>query len=347
MPYPLIMTTSNGIEKPMHKLKRWAGRLSLSLAIFLAAFIQSSFAAERAARLMPVRIGTVSRSTLDMPFLVARDRGFFREEGLEPEIVLMRSSLTVQALLAGGIDFGTATGTAVSAAVNGIDVRVIMAMSDKPSFDLFSQPSITGIQQLRGKKIGVGGLGGLTDNMIRQILLANQIALNQVTIVPVGASSITYASLKTGIIDATMLQIPQNFLAQDEGFRKLAAGADYYRIVQGGLTTTKTILSERPELVTKVVRATLRAMRFIKNDKKYSLGFMKTSNLDLGADRDRFTERTYEAAVEGYLFAGAVDDKLQREMIAVAAQRIKPPPQVAPERVFDFAITRKVVETLR
>jgi ABC-type nitrate/sulfonate/bicarbonate transport system substrate-binding protein len=105
----------------------------------------------------------------------------------------MRSSLTVQALLAGGIDFGTATGTAVSAAVNGADVRVVLAMSDKPSFDLIAHPKITTIQQLRGKKIGVGGLGGLTDNIIRQILIANQIAPNQVTIVPVGASSITYA----------------------------------------------------------------------------------------------------------------------------------------------------------
>jgi hypothetical protein len=74
---------------------------------------------------------------------------------------------------------------------------------------------------------------------------------------------------------------------------------------------------------------------------------MKTSNLDLGAERDRFTERAYEAAVDGYLFAGAVDEKLQREMIAVAALRIKPPLQVPPERVFDFAITRKVVEALR
>ena len=282
-----------------------------------------------------------------MPFLVARDRGFFREEGLDPEIVLMRSSLTVQALLAGGIDFGTATGTAVSAAVNGIEVRVVMAMSDKPSFDLLSHPSITSIQQLRGKKIGVGGLGGLTDNIIRQILLANQIPITQVTIVPVGASSITYASLKSGIIDATMLQIPQNFLAQDEGFRKLAAGSDYYRIVQGGLTTTKAIVSEHRELVAKVVRATLRAMRLIKNDRNYALKFMKTSNLDLGADRDRFTERVYEAAVESYLFSGAVDDRLQREMIAAAAQRIKPPPQIVPERVFDFTITRKVVESLR
>ncbi len=111
--------------------------------------------------------------------------------------------------------------------------------------------------------------------------------------------------------------------------------------------TTKAKLSEQPELVAKVVRATLRAMRLIKNDKKYALGFMKASNLGLGAERDRFTERAYEAAVDGDLLAGAVDEKLQSKMIAVATQHIKLPPQVAPERVFDFAITRKVVEALR
>ena len=58
-----------------------------------------------------------------------------------------------------------------------------------------------------------------------------------------------YVALKAGTIDATMLQIPQNFLAVDEGFRKLASGADVYRAVQGGLTTTKAIINERPELV--------------------------------------------------------------------------------------------------
>jgi ABC-type nitrate/sulfonate/bicarbonate transport system substrate-binding protein len=323
------------------------GRLAIVSISSMLVFCAAVSSAEKLEKLATVRLGTVSRSTLDMPFLVARDRGFFREEGLDAEIILMRSSLTVQALLAGGIDFGTATGTAVSAAVNGADVRVVLAMSDKPSFDLIADPKITTIQQLRGKKIGVGGLGGLTDNIIRQILIANQIAPNQVTIVPVGASSITYASLKAGVVDATMLQIPQTFLAQDEGFRKLASGADFYRIVQGGLTTTKATLLERPELVTKVIRATMRATRFIKNDRKYSLAFMKKSNLDLGADRDRFTERAYDAAVQGYLVSGIVDEKLQQEMISVAAERIKPAQLVSPERVFDFRFARKVNESLR
>ena len=74
---------------------------------------------------LPSALGIVSRSTLDMPFYVARERKFFREEGLEPEIILMRANLAVQALLGGSIDFGTATGTAVSAIVNGADVRVV------------------------------------------------------------------------------------------------------------------------------------------------------------------------------------------------------------------------------
>lgn len=177
-----------------------------------------------------------------MPYFVARGRGFFREEGLEAEIILMKAIQTVQALLGGSIDFGTATGTAVSAAVN---------------------------------------------------------------------------------------------------------GADVYRAVQGGLTTTKATISERPELVTKAVRATLRAVRLIRNDRKYSLEFMKGPYLDLGKERERFAKRAYDAAVEGYLLSGVVDEKLQREMITVAAQRIKPQQPVTPERVFDFSFARKVSEALR
>ena len=325
----------------------WIAIVFVSAAsIFLSSLSKSGFCAEQSGKLTPVRIGIVSRSTLDMPFYVARERKFFREEGLEPEIILIRANLSVQALLGGSIDFGTATGTAVSAIVNGADVRVVLAMSDAPSFDLIVHPNITSVQQLRGKKIGVAGLGGLTEILARQVLIANQVPPEQVTFLPLGASDVTYVSLKAGVIDATMLQIPQTFMAQDEGFRKLASGGDVYRIVQGGLAAAKATVAERPELVTKTIRATLRAVRLIKNDKKYALEFMKGPYLDLGKERERFTERAYDAAARGYVLSGLVDEKLQREMITAAAQRVKavsPPP----ERVFDFSFARKVSESLR
>jgi ABC-type nitrate/sulfonate/bicarbonate transport system substrate-binding protein len=325
----------------------YGNRIVLVFFSLAAILSESAFSAERTAKPGPVRIGVVSRSTLDMPFYVARDRGFFREEGLEPEIIFIRSSLSVQAMLGGSLDFGTATGTAVSAIVNGAEVRVVLAMSDKPAFDLIAHPSITKIAELRGKRIGFGGIGGLSELIVRQILAAHQIAPGEVKFLPMGQNSLTYASLKAGMIDATMLQIPQNFLAEDDGFRKLAAGSDYYRVVQGGLATAKATAAERPELVAKVTRATLRAVRWIRTEKKQAIEFMRGPYLDLGNERERFTERIYEVAVQGYLPSGVVDEKLQREMIASAAQRIKPAQPLPPERVFDFSFARATGDALR
>jgi ABC-type nitrate/sulfonate/bicarbonate transport system substrate-binding protein len=315
------------------------------VAILLAA--GSVFAAEKTGKLALVRIGYVSRSILDMPFIIARDRGYFREEGLEPELIFMKAAQTVPAMLANGIDFGTATGTAVAAAVSGVDVRVIFALTDKPSFDMLAHPSIANLQQMRGKKIGITAFGALAEILARQIFIANKIPPEQVTFLPLGTSDVLYVALKAGTIDATMLQIPQTFLAQDDGFRKLASGADVYRAVQGGLTTPKAITSERPELVTKMIRVTQRSLRLIRSDRKYALEFIKGPYLDLGKDRDRFAERIYDAALQYYLQSGAVDQNLQRDMIAVAAQRIKPKELPPPERVFDFSFAQKAAETLK
>jgi NitT/TauT family transport system substrate-binding protein len=300
------------------------------------------WAAEKAAKSQTVRIGYVSRSILDMPYMIARDRGLFREEGLEPEMIFIRAGLTPQVLLAGGVDFATATGTGISAAVNGADVRLIYALTDRPSFDLIARPSITSVQQLRGKKVGVSGVGSLAEILTRQVLIANQVPPEQVTLLPLGSSDVTYIALKAGTIDATMLQIPQKFFAMDDGFRSLAASADVYRAVMGGLTTTKATTHERPELVMKMIRATARAVRLIRNDKKYVLEFMKGPYLELGKDKERYAERIYEAALQLYLSTPMVDEKLQREMIATASQRIKPKETVPPERVFDFSFVQKL-----
>ena len=317
------------------------------LLVTIFGFDGSAQAAERPAKPTTVRIAYVSRSILDMPYMIARDRGFFREEGLEVEFVFMKAIQTVQAMLAGGVDFGTATGTAISAAVNGADVRVVFALTDKPSFDMIALPAIANVQQMRGKKLGISAPGSLTEILARQILLANKIPLDQVTMLPLGTSDVTYIALKAGTIDATMLQVPQNFIAQDEGYRKIAAGADVYRAVQGGLTTTKSVITERPEIVTRVIRATQKALRLIRNDKKFAVEFIKGPFLDMGKERDKYAERVYETALQFFLPSGSVDEKLQREMILTAAQRTKPKEIAPPERVFDFSFAHKVAETLK
>jgi ABC-type nitrate/sulfonate/bicarbonate transport system substrate-binding protein len=71
----------------------WIAIVLLSASsILLPAVTQSAFCAEQPGKPTPVRIGIVSRSTLDMPFYVARERNFFREEGLEAEIILIKAN---------------------------------------------------------------------------------------------------------------------------------------------------------------------------------------------------------------------------------------------------------------
>jgi len=167
-------------------------RLRGSLFLLLVAAVtahQTVWAAEKSARLATVRIGYVSRSILDMPYIIARDKGFFREEGLEPELIFMKAAQTIPVMLAGGIDFGTATGTGIAAAVSGVDVRLIFALTDRASFDLIAVPAITSVQQLRGKKLGTSGVGSLAEILARQILIANKIPLEQVTFLPLAPAT--------------------------------------------------------------------------------------------------------------------------------------------------------------
>jgi ABC-type nitrate/sulfonate/bicarbonate transport system substrate-binding protein len=141
--------------------------------------------------------------------------------------------------------------------------------------------------------------------------------------------------------------MPLTFTAQDEGFRKLVSAGDVYRSVQGGLATTKALLADQPMLVTKVVRAMLRAIRLIKSDRAYGIEFLKGPWLDLGKDPQKIAARVYDIAAPELLEKGSVSEDIQREMIADASVRVKPPQPILPEQVFDFSIVHKVSETLR
>ena len=325
-------------------------RISLLLLVFIVLFsslAQNTFSAESSQKRILVRMGLAARSTTSMPFFVAKERGFFREEGLDVELIVMQAIQTIQATLGNSTQFASATGSAVSSAVRGADIKVILAVTDRPSFDLIVQPNITSVQQLRGKKIGTGGVGSLAEILARRILEVNGVRPEEVAILATGPSHLTYLSLKAKVIDAAPLQMPLTFTAQDEGFRKLVDAGDVYRAVQGGLATTKTMLSEQPELVTKVVRAMMRAIRLIKSDRKYGIEFIKGPWLDIGKEPEKIAARVYDIAAPALLENGTVSEEIQRQMIADASLRAKPAQPVLPDQVFDFSIVRKVSATLK
>jgi NitT/TauT family transport system substrate-binding protein len=306
-----------------------------------------SLSADSSQKRTLVRMGLAARSTTSMPFFVAKDRGFFSEEGLDVELIVMQAIQTIQATMGNSTQFASATGSAVTAAVRGADIKVILAVTDRPSFDLIVHPSITSVQQLRGKKIGTGGVGSLAEILARRILEVNGVRPEEVAILATGPSHVTYLSLKAGVIDAAPLQMPLTFTAQDEGFRKLVDAGDVFRAVQGGLAATRALLTEQPEMVTKVVRAMMRAIRLIKSDRKYAIDFLKGPFVDIGKERDKIAPRVYDIAGPAFLESGMVSEEIQKQMIVDASLRVKPAQPVPPEQVFDFSIVQKVTATLK
>jgi NitT/TauT family transport system substrate-binding protein len=344
---PLFGRYSEQLNVNAEKSDKKMTQIVLLLIIWFIVPYGKAFSADGSEKLTRIRIGLAARSTTSMPFFVARERGFFREEGLEAELIVMQAIQTIQATLGRSLHFASATGSAVSAAVRGAEIKVVLAVTDRPSFDLIVQPNITSVQQLRGKKIGTGGVGSLAEILARRILIVNGLRPEDVTILATGPSHVTYLSLKTKVIDAAPLQMPLTFTAQDEGFRKLVDAGSVYRSVQGGLATSKAVLTEQPELVNKAARATLRAIRLIKTDRKYAIDFIKGPWLDIGKEPEKIAARVYDVAAPALLENGLVGEEIQREMIADASERIKPPHPVLPEQAFDFSIVRKISDSLK
>src|SRR3970040_2403987 len=106
---------------------KWFVNLLLIVLVLIPSVSREAFSAEGAAKLTPLRIGIAARSATVMPLFVARERGFYREEGLDAQLILMKAEQTIQANIGGSIEFGSATGTAVRPAVNGAEVRVGLA----------------------------------------------------------------------------------------------------------------------------------------------------------------------------------------------------------------------------
>src|ERR1700752_3089772 len=147
----------------------------------LIIFILSILFARSPLRAENVKIGLPSVTITAMPFFVAKEHGFFQQEGLNAEMVVMPASLNVKVLLAGEINYVATIGSAVAAAIRGINVRTVMLFVDRPLQDLVGAAGINSIADLKGKVLALSSRGGLQDIIMRRILTQAKIDHNQVT----------------------------------------------------------------------------------------------------------------------------------------------------------------------
>ena len=278
------------------------GRLALlttamALVLVTAAHSQSQSGAKR------VRVSIPGANVTYLPFYAAKEKGYYREEGIEIEFILMPAALASTAVMTGDIDYNGAVTGVVAAAVRGQPIKAVIFTMRSPVQGLMAKPEIKTLQQLKGKKISVSSPGSTTDLATRHILRKQGLEFGRdYSLVFVATEPGRLAALETGVIDAAMLSVPENILARQKGFNELALSADFLDFPQNGFGTSNKKIKENPDEVQRMVRSTLRGLMFVSERKN------KEPCLDMIMKNWRITSRVMASEMYDYMSKAMLRD---------------------------------------
>jgi NitT/TauT family transport system substrate-binding protein len=238
-------------------------QLLLIIAIMDDAWSQGSAGPDR------VVVSYPSKSITSFPILeTAQRRGFFRKENLDVSAVYMRGGIDIKAVITGDADFGTGSTTAVTAFVAGAPLRVVMSLNSYVDQALYAQPKYRRLADLKGQSIGSLNPGGLVDTLLRRVIVQNGLSPERdFILLNMGGTPERYAALKSGTLAASMLSAPHSLHAEKEGFTRIAVTRDYLDVPGTALVVHADKIKKQPEMIKRFLRATLRAMNFIREDR--------------------------------------------------------------------------------
>ena len=243
-----------------------------------------------------MRIAWAGSTPSNTPIWVADQKGFFKKNGLNAEVIaISASTIVIQALLTGEVDFIIApSATLVTSRLAGADT--IMVSTNLPLFidHIVSLADITSMEQLKGKIGGVNRLGTTSDMTLRLALRRFGIDPEKDTkIIATGENPARLAALSRNITQFTLLGEPLVREAEKMGFRDLidigTLKIPYH--VNAVVTRDKTVKERRP-FVAKVVRAFTEALHFIKTNKEETKALI---GKNLKSNDPEGLERAYRA----------------------------------------------------
>lgn len=286
-----------------------------------------------------VNVAVPSYSMSLVAFMVAKERGYYRQEGLDVNFVLMPAPIASRALIAGNVDFATVGGSALTASLGGAPLRLLFSSFNRSLFWLYSRPDIVEVKDLKGKKIGVSGIGAGPDSMLRDLLTKHGLQGGKdVAILAMGVDTSRYASLVNGVTDAVLLSTPYNFVAQDAGFSELVSFVkqDWVEL-QGCIVTRESVLRTDAALVEKLTLATLKGLLYVRSNRAGTLpgmAAMMKVNHDLAA-------KIYDLSIPAMTTYGALSEELQKKAIehVVKQMNLKDPPNL--QKLYDFTPVEK------
>ena len=231
----------------------------LFLALILALFYVNDAEAEK------IRTAVPGLNMNYLSIFSADARGFFKDEGLENETIVVGGPAGIAALISGDVDYSGAGGSGLRAAVKGAPLKAIMYQTERPTWYLIVHPTISQVTDLRGKKIGVALLGDSEDRFTTLFIERAGLSAKEVTKITLGTSpNDKILGIKSGAVAAVVLDPAGAVAAEREGLRNLAYLGDIFPLPFQGYVTTDKKIAENSAQLKRWVRAVIRGLMFLR-----------------------------------------------------------------------------------
>jgi ABC-type nitrate/sulfonate/bicarbonate transport system substrate-binding protein len=293
-----------------------------------------------------VKVAMPSTTQAVLPFMIARDKGYYRVEGLDAELILMSAPTASRALLSGDVAVATVGGAGLPPLLRGSPFKFLFTTYNRAMFWLYAKPEIRDVKALKGKRVGVSGIGSGPDSLLREILRQNGLDANRdVAVLSLGVMPTIFSGLQSGVVDAAMLSPPVTFKAEEMGFRELVSFPKQDLVeLQGSVLVRDATLQSDPIQMERFLRGTYKGFLHIKENRNGTIPFV-VRYLQVN---ESLAAKAYDHVVKPAMTQdGTLSTELQAKAVEHVLKRLdlKEVPPLG--KIFDFSLTRKVIADIQ
>ncbi len=303
-------------------------------------------AMSRNARAEVLKIAIPSTTQAVLAFTIARDKGYYRAEGLDVELILMSAPIASRALLSGDVAVATVGGAGLPPILRGSPFKFLFTTYNRAMFWLYAKPEIRTVRALKGRRVGVSGIGSGPDSLLREILRQNGLdASRDVAVLSLGVMPTIFSGLQSGTVDAAMLSPPVTFKAEEAGFRELVAFPKQDLIeIQGSILVRDASLQSDPAQLERFIRGTYKGFLYIKDNRVGTIPIV-ARYLQVSESR---AAKAYDQVIRPSLTQdGTLDQEMQAKAVEHVIKRLDLKATPPLSKIFDFSLARKVLAEIQ
>jgi ABC-type nitrate/sulfonate/bicarbonate transport system substrate-binding protein len=266
---------------------------------------------------------TFSYSAVSMtwfPVKVALEKGFFRTEGLEPQLIQMNGNVATVALANGHIDFALNISPVLNGAMQGLGTKLVAALNSRPLFSLVVRPEISSAADLKGKAFAVSSFGNTQAILTEKHLQYLGLKKGEYQLLAMGATPARIAAMEKNFVQGSLMPLPSNVQLENRGYRILGNTAEIIVHPIAGLGVQEEKIKKDPDLIKRAIRASLRSLQLLQTNPKDTIKLL----MEWGRTSEKDAGRVLELSKPGFSKNGLLtDDDLGIEWAFVQQQTKK------------------------